>query len=138
MFEQVLVRASDRGPKAPQSLGGHIRHLVSKAYRKVCKHMSKISESMLGYLEYFSKFCYFVKSNQSAMLSSVMLTDVIIICKYIIISKCILLHREQSLLGCNCSNKNKSCPCSNKKYIVFTSRPIGRAVKRIKIKIGKD
>ena len=59
-----MVKASDQGPKAPRSLGGHIRHLLSKVYQKVCKHISKISESMLGYLEYFSKFCYFVNSNK--------------------------------------------------------------------------
>ena len=72
--------------------------------------MSKISESMLGYLEYFSKFCYFVKSNQSTMLSSVIRTDVIIKCKYYNIKKGIPLHREQSLLGCNCLLKGKKLP----------------------------
>ena len=66
MFVQVVVKASDQGPKAPQSLGGHIRHLVSKAYRKVCKHMGKISESMLGNLEDFSKFCILL--NQTKVL----------------------------------------------------------------------
>ena len=72
------------------------------------------------------------------MLSSVMRTYIIIRCKYIIISKCIILHHEQSLLGCNCSNKSKRCPCNNKKYIVFTSRPVGRAVKKIKIGMTKE
>ena len=58
MFAQVVVKASDQGPKAPQSLGGHIRYIDSKAYQEVCKHMNKISESMLRYLEYFSKFIF--------------------------------------------------------------------------------
>ena len=58
MFEQAMVKASDQGPKAPRSLGGHIRHIDSKAYHEVCKHMNKMSESMLGYLEYFSKFIF--------------------------------------------------------------------------------
>ena len=58
MFEQVLVKASDPGPNAPQSLGGHIRYIDSKACQKVCKHMNKMSESMLRYLEYFSKFIF--------------------------------------------------------------------------------
>ena len=55
MFEQVMVKASDQGPKAPRSLGGHIRHIDSKAYHEVCKHMNKMSESMLRYLEVFFK-----------------------------------------------------------------------------------
>ena len=58
MFAQVMVKASDQGPKAPRSLGGHIRHIDSKAYHEVCKHMNKMSESMLRYLEYFSKFIF--------------------------------------------------------------------------------
>ena len=56
MFEQVMVKASDQGPKAPRSIVGI---QVSKAcHQKVCKHMSKISERILGYLEYFSKFIF--------------------------------------------------------------------------------
>ena len=58
MFAKVMLKASDQGPKAPRSLGVHIRHIDSKAYHEVCKHMNKMSESMLRYLEYFSKFMF--------------------------------------------------------------------------------
>ena len=32
IFGQAMVKESDQGPKAPRSLGGHIRHIDSKAY----------------------------------------------------------------------------------------------------------
>ena len=101
LFKKVLVKATDQGPKAPRSLGGHIRHIDSKAYHEVCKHMNKMSESMLQVLrvffqniwcqKYYAKFGHTDKCYNKWKYYSIMQS----------------FTPQASLLGCNCSNKRK-------------------------------